>query len=389
MQKYQQEIRKGERFYNYLPARLHEQANGVWQIEFFIESPTDGNLQRKRIRVNKILNQYKRKADARKHIDSIIQTINAKLFSGWNPNFEGEDARLFVPLSDVVETYLMEKTKELRPDSMRCYSSVCNMLLAWSARHSVKLFCSLFSRGLAVRFLDYLYNERNVSARSYNSYIKTLRCFFEWAKEKGYTKDNPFGQMKMKRKSEKKRILIDRGTRKRIAEHLRGSPFLLVCHLVFYSLIRPKEIRNIKIGDIDLNAHTIKVSGEVAKNHKTRYCTLSPQTEELIKASGVLRLPRGWFVFSDRETLAPGTVILYDSKFTKEFAKLRKELNLPNEMQLYSLRDSGIFEMLKAGVDDLTVMQHADHSSLNITTIYASHEDPELTARIRKKAPDF
>lgn len=58
-------------------------------------------------------------------------------------------------------------------------------------------------------------------------------------------------------------------------------------------------------------------------------------------------------------------------------------------MQLYSFRDTGIFEMLKAGIDDLTVMQHADHSSLDITSIYANHADSNLTNIIYDKAPKF
>lgn len=193
----------------------------------------------------------------------------------------------------------------------------------------------------------------------------------------------------MKRKEAKTRIIIDPDTRKKIMGQLNGSPFLLVCMLVYHSLIRPKEIRNIKVGDIDMTAHAIRISGEVAKNHNARYAAMSAQIENLITELKILKNPKHWYVFSDRETMKPGTVILYDAKFTKEFAKLRKLLNLDPKMQLYSFRDTEIFEMLKAGIDDLSVMQHADHSSLDITTIYANHYDPKLNERIRAKAPEF
>jgi integrase len=58
-------------------------------------------------------------------------------------------------------------------------------------------------------------------------------------------------------------------------------------------------------------------------------------------------------------------------------------------MQLYSLRDTGINEMIKSGIDDLSVMQHADHSSLDMTTRYANHADPHLVDVIYNKAPSF
>lgn len=98
---------------------------------------------------------------------------------------------------------------------------------------------------------------------------------------------------------------------------------------------------------------------------------------------------QNFYIFSDVHTLLPGAEPLYDSKFTKEFARLRDELHLPKTMQLYSFRDTGIFEMLKANVDDLSVMQHADHSSLDVTTTYANHYDPNLTSIINEKTPEF
>lgn len=374
----------------YYPAQLKEYASGKdWRIEYYIQSPIDGKMYRKEIRVTRILKRYTKKAEARRHINEMILSINNKLRDGYNPFYEGEDARLYVSLAEVAEIYLSEKRKELRPDTMRSYSSFCTILLNWVNRQNTKLFCSLFNKSWAVRFMDYVYNERNVSARSYNNYVKQARCLFEWCIEKGYAKANPFSAMKGKRKETKERIIIDPITRERITKYLEKKPFLLVCMLVCHALIRPKEIRNIQIGDIDLNNHTIRISQDIAKNHKTRYAALTPQVEELILKLGIMKYPKSSYLFSDRDTLLPGNDKLYDAKFAKEWNKVRNELHLPKAMQLYSFRDTGIFEMLKAGIDDLTVMQHADHSSLNITTIYANHHDPKLTERVRAKMPKF
>ena len=68
---------------------------------------------------------------------------------------------------------------------------------------------------------------------------------------------------------------------------------------------------------------------------------------------------------------------------------MRNALQLPEEMQLYSLRDTGINEMIKSGIDPLTVMQHADHHDLSMTTRYANHADPHLVKVISEKAPEF
>lgn len=374
--------------FNFLPAVLREN-KAEWYIEYYAEDPQSGEMKRFRTRMNKAIKRFSKKSEARKYCLDCVARLNAKLMDGWSPFFQSEDSRLYVLLSDVSEIYLKEKKKELRPDTMRSYSSFANMLLGWCSRSDQKIFCSMFTTSKATRFLDYVYNERNVSARTYNNYLKMGRTFFEWCILKGYAKENPFVKFPMKRKEKKERTIIDATTRERIAHHLKGKPFLLVCMLVYHSLIRPKEIRNLKVGDIDLCNHAIRVSGEIAKNHNTRYSAISPQIEELINELGIMKHGSHNYIFSDPVTLAPGTEKLYDSKFTKEFAKLRKELKLPKEMQLYSFRDTGIFEMLKANIDDLSVMQHADHSSLDITTIYANHYDEKLTEKINEKAPKF
>ena len=68
---------------------------------------------------------------------------------------------------------------------------------------------------------------------------------------------------------------------------------------------------------------------------------------------------------------------------------MRIELGFSANMQLYSLRDTGINEMIKGGIDPLTVMQHADHHDLTMTTRYANHVDPHLIEVVSTKAPEF
>ena len=104
---------------------------------------------------------------------------------------------------------IAEKKKEARPDTLRSYSSYVSLLNNWVGRFNKELFCSMFNHTLAIKFMDYAYNERNVSARTYNNYLKMSRCFFEWAVEKGYCKENPFLRIKMKKKTTKERTIID------------------------------------------------------------------------------------------------------------------------------------------------------------------------------------
>ena len=185
--------------YRYLPAVLKENQDD-WYIEYYAQNPQTLAMKRFRIRMNKAVKRFSKKADARKYCLDVVARLNCKLLDGWNPFFEGEDSRLYVPLTDVSELYLKEMNKELRPDTMRSYSAYSNMLLNWTNAREPGLFCSLFNESKATRFLDYIYNERNVSARTWNNYLKMSRAFFNWCVTKGYTKENPFNKFSLKKK---------------------------------------------------------------------------------------------------------------------------------------------------------------------------------------------
>ena len=393
MLKPQNLFRTGE-ITQYIPAVLHEQKCGQWKIEYYALNPQTKELERVRIKVNKIRNAYSKKQDARRHCSEIIQQINAKLMGGWSPFFEGEDSRLYVPLKEVCELFIAERSRELRPDTMRSYSSFCKGLTEWADKNTPKIFCSMFNHNYAIRYMDFVFNQKKVSAVTYNNTRKTGIIFFNWAIEKCYTKQNAFDKIKPKRKEDKKRTIIPYETRQKITDHYtqtKNYGMLLVCNLVYSSLIRPKEIRNLKIENVNIAEKYITVPSEVAKNHKQRLSALSENSITILEKylAGKTCKKDYYLIGGVMGNLHPTKEIAYDSVFQHEWQVLRKVLKIPMEMQLYSFRDTGIFEMLKSGIDDLSVMQHADHSDLSITTRYANHFDKNLIKKINENVPDF
>jgi integrase len=371
---------------SYLPAKYRCYKSGSF-IEYYVENPQTNKLHRKTIKVNRIIARHKYKKDALKHIDEMVRSINIKLSTGYNPFFDGEDSRLYVPMRDVFEQYLMEKSKECRPDTMRSYQSFVSQFTKYIAKNSTVGYISMVTHALVAKYLDHCYNVKNNSARTYNNQIKMGRAFFNWCIEKYYTKGNPFDKIKTKKKKKKKRIIIDVETRKKITDYLQDNNknFLTICKLIYYSLIRPKEILMIKIEDINLEKHYIFIPSENAKTHNERFAALTPDL--VAELAYIADYPKNYYLFSDK--YLPGKRKKTTSALAKEWSRLRNKLKLDKNMQLYSFRDTGINAMLKCGIDDLSVMQHADHSSLEMTTLYANHYDEGLTQRIYENAPKF
>lgn len=379
---------------NYLPAQVKKIKNDIY-IEYYCMNPATLKMARKRLRMNKLRKKYGTLHEFKLYANMICSKINSRLASGWNPYFQSEDARLYVPLRKVCDEYIAEKRKELRPDSIRVYSSFCKLLMEWVESTAPGVYCSMFGRSLAVQYMDYIYKKKarsgcgEVGARTYNNNLKEARALFAWAKEKLYCRENPFDAIKTKREAEKKRILVEIDYRSEIGVYLeKENPFfLLSCMLVFNSLLRPKEIRMIKVKDVDLEGRCIFVPAENAKNHHGRFAPLNDEIVELMRRLGVADAKPEYYL--QGAAWRPGVIPMPEHRLRKSWNKLRERLHLPKDMQLYSLRDSGINGMLKAGIDPLSVMQAADHHDLAMTTRYANHRDAHLIDLIADKSPKF
>jgi integrase len=252
------------------------------------------------------------------------------------------------------------------------------------------IYASMFNQSVAVRYMDYVYSQQSVGITTYNNTVKMGRAFFNWAKERCYTNQNPFEQIKTKPKHRKTRTVIPHDVRQQITEYLdrKGNlGFNIVCRLIYTSLLRPNEIRQLKVENVDLNAKAICVPAEVAKNHKMRFSAMNQELIEMFEKMELHKYPPKYYLLGG--DLIPAQNMAGAARYRHEWDRVHAALNLPKEMQMYSFRDSGIFDMLKSGIDDLSVMQHADHSTLEMTTRYANHADKQLTDLIYSKAPKF
>ena len=374
--------------FNYQQAILCKYKSG-WLIEYYVENPITCEMCRVRRRVHFIRKRYKSAKDAETHCQKIILDINNKLKNGINPMFSDESADSpigYTTIPEVVKKFLAEKIREVRPDTVRSYESMCKIFLTYMATTTVSFICK-FGKMEAIQYMDYVYNTRKVSACAYNNYLKFMRLVFNWSLEKGYIVANPFKEIKTKKKGKKIRTPIEPETRKQIVEELNENnpQFLIVQKLVYSALIRPKEISHLKISDVNFVTKTVCVDGGIAKNTNTRHPAL---TDEILRdLSYIKSYNKDMYIFSTN--MLPGYKYVPRKRFTKQWAKLRDKLKLDKSQQLYSLRDSGFIELFDANINAKEIQQHADHHSLEMTQKYIEHVDPNLVKTIRKKAPAF
>lgn len=375
----------------FLPAVVKDTRSGL-MVEYYVLDPSTNDMVRKRMRLTKLTKRIPSKRERLLAAQRVADNLNAKLRGGWSPLHQTEDSRLYTRLADLQEKFLTAKKAEgCRPTTLTHYTSVTNIWLRWCEDNGfADRYSGTYLRIHAVQYMDDVLQLGNRN-RSYNNTLKVMKAFFQWALEHCYAKENPFLGLKTLKKEPKIRILVPADARRKVAEYYSAMrPAMnIVCQLVYSSAIRPGEILKIQLKHIRLDRHYIVIPSENAKNHKQRFATITPSLDELLSPILAKYQNLDLYLFGKNENLDPDSLPITKSYFQKSWERMRNATGLPKEMQLYSLRDTGLTDLLHAGVDQLTVQHHADHSSLEMQNIYTDHYDAGLSEKIYSNAPAF
>ncbi|MBQ7382231.1 MAG: tyrosine-type recombinase/integrase [Paludibacteraceae bacterium] len=403
----------------YVPAELKHNSRG-WYIEYYRLNTTIDEFERVRVMLNRERKRCKSLTEFKLQASAIMLQINNQLAAGYinvqqtlpaygfgapdTTNQSGDNIRFYTPLEQVIDLYETDRSKELKETTMRSYSCFCKQFKQWIHKNYPTISSGGFSQILANQYMEFVLdgnnskgktsvrkkiNEDRVSARTYNNNIKLARALFSWAMEKSYARINPFEHLKQKKAQGKDRTIIPKEVRDRIVAYFRGKnpAFIIVMQLVYKSFLRPVEITRVKVEQLNFEKHCIEMKGSQKKNGKDHNCRMDDKLEALLR-DHIRGAKPDDFVFG-AGTWKPSQTPAASHSFTIIWDRMREALKLPREYQLYSLRDSGINNLLRAGANDLDVVQIVGHSDLAMTFRYANHIDSDLINRINKIAPEF
>lgn len=176
----------------------------------------------------------------------------------------------------------------------------------------------------------------------------------------------------------------------RLKEYLQAhnKHFLLATYILYYTFLRPHEMSCIKIEDISIKGQTIRVWGENAKNHNDAVVTMPKKILKLMLELDVFSHPGSHYLFS--RDFRPGTEYRSEKCFRDYWSRvLRKELGFSSRYKFYSLKDTGITNMLRKNIDAVSVRDQARHSSIEITNIYVSKSDMKANKSLLDYDDDF
>jgi integrase len=364
-----------------------EQAKQTWYVQYMYEG--------KQIRVKEGINRIKDPAEKAYEAEVLLQSVKEQLKNGYNPLKPQEYIETlrkeYILLSDAILEFKEYHIKHgSRPKTISTYLSKLNSL---STQYPDVLLKDLTTKHLEDFILHKIANGK-FAQDSVKSAKRILNAFFTVMIKLDNIKFNP--KIGFDKKIQSHQEVEDKHSPytdydlKRLLEYLDNNDkyTAFYARMIYYTCIRPGEIRGLKVKDIDLTNRLITIRASVKKSTTNSKSQTVEIVENFMKELEQLNLksfnPEHYLVGSTVNIVGGSQVGIntpYQKLITafKKIDKIESEKN-PNlkdsekiqnkGYDLYSFKHTSNIVKYNDGWTLAQIMKANRHSSISMTEIY-------------------
>lgn len=360
-------------FIDYKPAEIRFNSRKL--VVYYYKHP----ITKKFVRVRLTVPKMKSKKLMREHAQMMVLKINYKLKQGWLPIYDNAADNEFKTIDYCIDLFLKHTKKDVeknnkRIDSLRTNRSFLSMLKKYiDGFTNIKMIFEI-NRAFVTKYLDWIYYDRNNSPRTRNNHLAFLISFLNYCLDRGYVKSNTaIGITKLKKQPKKRKVFTD--DIKTFVKNIEFSNYnyYTLCMMTYYCFIRRTELTKLKVKDVFLEKNYIALSGEITKNRKSATVTIPKKYKPILKKH-LKNANKNHYLFSSND-FKPGANQLAPKKVSDTWTKMQKKYRFERKYQFYSLKDTGITDMLNLGIPAIKVRDQARHYDLRITEAYTFRND--------------
>lgn len=298
--------------------------------------------------------------------------------------------RKYKTIDEMLPGFWLKKQTEICHKAAMTYHSMCLVFADWlETKGKRNLPMIKITQDDMTEFFYYLGRDKNLDKPTCEKYCMNIRAFWKYAEEYGEVDELPFDYITFPRKKK------DQGADAIPMECLhvllpiiqKEDPQLyLACMIQYYCFIRPgKELRLLKIGDIDLNSGLITVRQENAKNGIKQIVTMPQQLIDLCHEYQIDNTDKNLFVFGKRKMFNAKPISVNMLRW--RFNKFRDKLNLSKGYKFYSFKHTGASMLHISGISMRELMDQLRHTKLDATQHYLKKHCGIVNNRIRDNFP--
>lgn len=298
--------------------------------------------------------------------------------------------RKYKTVAELLPGFLLEKEVGIQHKSYMTYAGQLPVFTDWLLEHGYGNLSIRKITPLAVSdFFYFLARDKGLDKPTCQKYFLNIRQLFTYAQKRGEIITLPFDLVVFprKKKDQGAEVIQLEDLKILLPEIKRLDPQLyLACIIQYYCFIRPgKELRLLKIGDIDLHNGLIMVRQENAKNKLQQSVTMPQQLIDICFEYGIDKADNSLFIFGNKKRF--GTKPCSINMLRYRFDIIRDHLNLSKGYKLYSFKHTGASRLHMSGISMRELMDQLRHTKLEATQHYVKKHVEIINTRIRENFP--
>ncbi|HMI01256.1 MAG TPA: site-specific integrase [Pedobacter sp.] len=351
-----------------------EEAKQNWYVEFFFHNAETDKMER--FRPTKNLNRLKDPKEKLMQFTRLCEAYKIALEGGWSPIDEKANDRLKRQVSsltlEAAKTLFEEYhiAKGTRKKSRQSYLSKLNQFIAYYGQDKK---VSEISDYEITEFLNFMEKDAKWTGVTYNSSRIILNNYFKYLKVNKYISENPVTDIETRTKiaTESHQIFSDKDFKtimKWLNEHDHYCLFFV--KMIYYTCIRPKELRYLQLKHINLEHNVITVPASIAKNKKSLPISIDASLCRELKELKVSSYPVTDYLLGSTDTIIGEKRIGENTPYNR-FQKCLKATKLDKKnYTLYSFKHFSNVKKFKAGWTLAEICSANRHGSLVETETY-------------------
>ncbi len=277
-------------------------------------------------------------------------------------------------LKEGVKWYVAHKTKLNGHRTDERIKSISNNLFKTIQQMGIETMpIENVNAGVITQILVKTKKDRGFGNNRYNDYHSFLNtCFREFYKNEWISRNPLINVDRMRKEDAERHTPYTEIEFERIKDYLlEKKPFLWsFIEFMCFTGLRPNEIRQLTVGDINTESWTVRLRSSIAKTGKERIIKIRPEYLSTIQEWNLDFYPKNYFLFSNKSK-GIGSRKAGKNTFSMMFFEHRPFLNVTENHTLYGFRHTMALRILEENSHNLRkVQKYLGHTSLKATFNY-------------------
>ncbi|WP_291147063.1 tyrosine-type recombinase/integrase [Flavobacterium sp. UBA7680] len=353
-------------------SKLKELAKNVWYVSYTY----DGKQFKVKADLNRIHDPYEKELKG----EILLESIKQDLKNGYNPfnplQWTEQLRKETMTLDEAIRQFKEYHTNyHSRKKTIQTYLSKVNAL----SKYFPNVLLSEITTKNLQNFIKSKIDDGTYSQYSVRSAKRIFSTFFNVCIKLELIKTNPMigfdSMIRSKKITDERHVPFSDADLKTILEYLdahdKYSAFF--CRMIYYTCLRPSEIRGLKVENIDINANTITIPASVKKvntNDENDYLEINSSFIPVLKELNLEQYPKDYYLTGSSVNIVGEKKIGENTPYNKLISALKKLGLNEKGYDLYSFKHTSNITKYKYGWTLSQIMKANRHTNISTTEIY-------------------